>query len=59
MSKKNGRIMMACYFNTVDEPCCEIPHAPHIFSLAAIFTDTHFIARKNLIISMDILVVEY
>ena len=29
--QENGRIILACYLNTVGEPRSEIPSAPHLF----------------------------
>ena len=45
---KVGRIMIARYLNTVGEPRSEILHAPHLFLFAAIYTDIHFIIKKEI-----------
>ena len=50
--------MMARFLSTVGEASSEIPYAP-IFSRWPQCTDMKFIARKDLIFYLDILVVGY
>ena len=59
-SRKNGRMMMACYLNTVGEPLSEIPYAAYLFSLAAyIYIHAFYCKERNLIFYMDIIVIGY
>ena len=50
---------MSRCLSAVGEPLSEIPHAPHLFSLAAISTDMFLLQGKKFIFYVDTLVIGY
>ena len=59
MCKKNGRIMIGHYLNTVGEPRSEIPHVPCPFLVGLIFITCFYFRRKRSQFYKDIFVVGY
>ena len=47
-SKKNGRIMIGHYLNTVGEPRSEIPHAPCLFLVGRMIKHAFILEGKDL-----------